>query len=88
MNSDMTIPERRGSYSATVDLHLRVNGCLFPAAQVGHNMVILSEARALPEGPAEIIAEVDGHQIRWPVQIENRELVRKTLPIVLGQMIA
>jgi hypothetical protein len=70
---------------ASIDLRLRVNGCTFPATQVGSSQVVLVESVALPEGPAEIVADIDGHEERWPVDIANRDQVRRVVPITHRQ---
>lgn len=70
-----------GGYSASVSLTLRINGCRFPAAQIGRDRVVLREAVALPAGPAEMIAVIDGHEHRWPIRIQDREQAREVVPI-------
>jgi hypothetical protein len=75
---------RSSRYSAEVDLQLRVNGCVFALAQMGSNRVVLREETVLPEGPAEVIATIDGEVERWEVEISDRHLVRRVVPIVLG----
>lgn len=76
------ISELGGGYSASVDLRLRVNGCVFAATHVGRDRVVLSEASSLPDGPAEVIVIVDGKERRFPVRIDGRELVRDVIPVV------
>lgn len=71
-------------YSADVDLELRVNGCVFPLAQMGPDRVILLNETPLPDGPAEVIATIDGEAERWPVEIADRHLSRRIVPITLG----
>jgi hypothetical protein len=63
-------------------------GCMFAAAQAGHDQIVLRPPIALPDGPAEVIAEIDGHAYRWPVEITDRHLVREVVPIVLGPISA
>lgn len=71
-------------YSADVKLLLRVNGCVFPLAQMGPNRVVLREETVLPDGPAEVMATIDGEPQRWIVEIADRQLSRRIVPIVLG----
>lgn len=82
-SANSPISELGGGYSASVDLRLRVNGCTFPALQVGRDRVVLSEVCSLPEGPAEVIVIVDGVEDRFPVRIEDRGLVREVIPVVI-----
>lgn len=77
----MATPHKASAYSADVKLQLRVNGCVFPVAQIGSDRVVLHTASALPDGPAEIIATIDGSVERWSVQIDDRQLTRQVVPI-------
>lgn len=47
--------------------------------------VILTQDAALPDGPAEIIVTIDGEEMRRPVEIADRHLTRRIVPIVLGE---
>lgn len=80
-NSRMS--ELGSGYSASVQLRLRVNGCVFAASHVSRGEVVLREPTALPDGPAEIIVAVDGTEDRFPVRIDNRDQVRHVVPVTL-----
>lgn len=78
------LPKYEGSgYSASVELRLRVNGCVFPLAQVAGDRVIFDEPTALPEGDAEVLVTVDGKEQRTAVRIEDRGVARRVVPIVI-----
>jgi hypothetical protein len=68
-------------YSANVKLRLRVNGCLFPLAQVGHDRVMFDQPTVLPEGEAEVIVIVDDQEIRRVVHIDDRTVPRLVVPV-------
>lgn len=80
-SANSPISELGGGYSATIDLRLRVNGCVFAATHVGRDRVILSEASSLPDGPAEVIVVVDGQERRFPIRIADRQQVRVVIPV-------
>jgi hypothetical protein len=80
----MTHANGSSGYSADVKLDLRVNGCLFPLAQMGPNRLILRQETSLPDGPAEVIATIDGEPQRWTVDIADCHLTRRMVPIILG----
>jgi hypothetical protein len=84
-SNPMTDANGTTGYSAEVSLQLRVNGCVFPLAQMGFNRVILREETPIPEGPAEVMATIDGETERWAVEIADRHLTRRVVPIVLGE---
>ncbi len=75
------IPSR---YSADVDLNLRVNGCVFPLTHTAKDRVILQHESPLPEGPAVVVVTIDGVETHRPVDIIDRHLTRRIVPIVLG----
>lgn len=83
----MSTPNPNGVYSATVQLQLRVNGCLFAASQVSSDEVVLREPTALPDGPAEILVTVDGVEDRFPVRIADRHEVREVVPVALERRV-
>jgi hypothetical protein len=70
-------------YSANVSLRLRVNGCLFPLTHAGRDFVIFKDPTVLPEGDAELIVNVDGHETRRLVTIHDRDTPRREVPIEL-----
>lgn len=81
LNGEKTAETGTGGYSASVKLTLRVNGCVFGASHMGRDRVILRESTQLPDGPAEMIAIIDGHESRWPVRIDNRHESRQIVPV-------
>ncbi|MGQ0628958.1 MAG: hypothetical protein ACT4PL_12770 [Phycisphaerales bacterium] len=52
----------RGSYSAKVELWLRVGERRMELAQVGHSRMYFDAPVELPEGEAELIQRIDGNQ--------------------------
>lgn len=62
---------------------LRVNGRLHPLAQIGPDRIVLCEAAALPEGPAEIIMHVDDATERWEVDLHQADPAECGVPIRL-----
>lgn len=77
----MSSKPRSSGYSAAVDLNLRVNGCIFPLSHTAHDRVVLMHEMALPDGTAEIIITIDGEEMRRSVEIADRHLVRRIVPI-------
>jgi hypothetical protein len=67
-----------------VDLNLRVNGCVFPLTHTARDRVILQQETPLPEGPAEVVVTIDGVETRRAVEIADRHLCRRIVPITLG----
>jgi hypothetical protein len=55
------------SKSADVKIELRVNGSVFPVAQLGPDFLLLDGPAKLPAGGGEIVMRVDANEHRWHV---------------------
>jgi hypothetical protein len=58
-------------FSADVRMQLRVNGHVFPIAQLGPNFLILDEPADHPPAEAEISLAIDGREQCWTVQLPD-----------------
>jgi hypothetical protein len=63
--------QNNGSYSADVQMELRVNGRVFDVGQLGPDFVILRDATDHPPAQGEMMLSIDGHVKRWPVQLPD-----------------
>lgn len=79
--NDTTPTYGNSGYSASVSLRLRVNGCVYPLAQVGQDRVMFDTPTILPEGDAELIVTIDGQEIRRRVNIGERAIPRCVIPV-------
>jgi hypothetical protein len=68
MNAPLTSPS---GHSADVRIHLYVNGCVLPVAQLGPKFPILRTPVDHPPCDAEIAMSIDGHESRWAVHLPN-----------------
>ncbi len=68
MNAPQTHPY---AHSADVRIHLHVNGCVLPVAQLGPEFLILRTPVDHPPCDAEIAMSIDGHESRWSVHLLN-----------------
>ncbi len=58
-------------HSADVRIHLHVNGCVLPVAQLGPEFLVLRTPIDHPPCDAEIALSIDGHDSRWAVHLPN-----------------
>ena len=63
--------QNNGSYSADVQMELRVNGRVFDVGQLGPDFVILRDATDHPPAQGEMMVAIDGHVKRWLVQLPD-----------------
>jgi len=68
MNAPQTNPS---GHSADVRIHLHVNGCVLPVAQLGPEFLVLRTPVEHPPCDAEIAMSIDGHESRWAVHLLN-----------------
>jgi hypothetical protein len=54
---------------------------VFALAQVGRDEVVFDEPTILPEGDAEIIVTIDGEEMRRSVEIDDRTIARRVIPV-------
>lgn len=59
------------AHSADVRIHLFVNGCVLPVAQLGPEFLVLKTPVDHPPCEAEIAMAIDGHESRWAVHLRN-----------------
>ncbi len=59
----------QNGHSAEVRMHLLVNGCSFPIAQLGPDFLILREPAECAPTTAEITLNIDGDEERWRVAL-------------------
>jgi hypothetical protein len=59
------------SHSADVRIHLHVNGCVLPVAQLGPRFLVLRNPVDHPPCDAEIALCIDGQASRWAVYLPN-----------------
>jgi hypothetical protein len=57
-------------YSAAVDLQLHCNGETISVAQTRHDRLILTEAKELSAGPAELSIIIDGKATKYSIALE------------------
>lgn len=68
----MSVSNRNnGSYSADVQMELRVNGRVFDVGQLGPDFVMLRDPADHPPAQGEMMLSIDGHVKRWPVQLPD-----------------
>jgi hypothetical protein len=68
----MSVPNHGyGSYSADVQMELRVNGRIFDVGQLGPDFVILRDATEHPPADGEMMVSIDGDVKRWPVRLPD-----------------
>jgi hypothetical protein len=64
----MSVPSHAyGSYSADVQMELRVNGRVFDVGQLGPDFVMLRDPVEHPPADGEMMVSIDGHVKRWRV---------------------
>lgn len=59
------------AHSADVRIHLHVNGCVLPVAQLGPEFLVLRTPVDHPPCDAEIALLIDGDESRWSVHLPN-----------------
>jgi hypothetical protein len=59
------------SHSADVRIHLHVNGCSLPVAQLGPDFLILRTPADHPPADADIAMSIDGNERRWRVRLPD-----------------
>jgi hypothetical protein len=79
----MNTPQSHGSaHSADVRIHLHLNGCVLPIAQLGPEFLILRAPIDHPPCDAEITLSIDGDESRWSVHLPNGiQVGQKKTPI-------
>jgi hypothetical protein len=68
----MSVPNQTyGSYSAEVQMELRVNGRVFSVGQLGPDFVMLDDPVEHPPADGEMMVSIDGEVKRWPVWLPD-----------------
>ena len=68
-------------YSAKVRLELRVGATRLPLAQIGDDMIILTQPTVLPGTTGEVFAFIDEHIQRWSIKWTASEVPQKKVMI-------
>lgn len=58
-------------HSAKVKMHLKLNGVIYPVAQMGPDFLILKQDLSVQVCAGEVIIEVDGSIQSFPVKFPN-----------------
>ncbi len=67
----MNTPQTAVGHSADVRIHLHINGCVLPVAQLGPDFLVLRNPVDHPPGDAQIFMSIDGQEKRWPVHLTD-----------------
>ncbi len=52
-------------------MHLLLNGCALPIAQLGWDFLVLDQPVDHPPGLADVLLKVDSYERRWTVRLPN-----------------